>query len=937
MGESGGGAGPEGAVATAGGGGGGGGGGDAAARIAARFASLGFERLTEIQKKAVPLVLARRSSLFVAPTGSGKTESSVVPIFSMLRGAKRPGKIKVLYITPLRALNRDVFRRITGYAHDEGLEVAIRHGDTSQRDRRRMAENPPDVLITTPETLVILLTQKKYLDALSELEWVVIDEVHELLPSERGAQLTLSLERLQLASAVRFTRIGLSATVGNPGDAARFVAGSRGRFAVAKDTSVREYDVEIQYVDGTVTDVVDAIASHVSGLGLDSPVLLFTNTRGEAEFLAAALRDRSSVRIELHHGSLSREVREETEESLRDGRPGIVVCTSSLELGLDIGSVELVMHYGSPRQVSKLVQRIGRSRHHRGSSAKGVIITNNADDEIEARAIMERIRGGEIEEQKIHSGSLDVLAHHMVGLTLQLGEVAVDECYGMVGGAFSFRDLPREELVAVLDLLDSSGLVLFDRKGMTFRKRGRTIPYHFQNLSTIPDILKFRVFDSVGKRAIGSLDQRFVGDYGEQGNVFVLKGSHWRVVSTDEKSFVVNVEPVRGSGVTVPYWEGENIPVDYATARGVGVLRTRAAAGDLDGVSGGVIAGLRHDGLRCIPDERTLVAESARTDGSVVIHSCMGTRINATLTALLSAMLSAVMGYRVDGRSDAYRIALTSTGRITERILGEVLRDEYDLAGVVSASLTGTHNVNWRTWCVAKKFGVVGRDSVYERKTARFLYERYAGTPLVRESLRELFHDKYDLGGTEAVLRRIRGGDVAVVWRDVDGFSRLAEPILDHTTKYYSNPSSMDKGIMDMVKERLHKTKHRLVCVRCGRWERSVETGQVDFALVCPQCRARQITATYYTDYELPALVRKKRGGGRLTGDEKHRLDRAWKVSSLVESFGRTALLVMSGYGVGADTAARILRDMVEGDEENLYRQIYEAERQYVMTRGFWD
>ncbi len=896
-----------------------------------KFSTLGFDRLTEIQQKAIPLILNRKHSLLIAPTGSGKTESSVIPIFSLLRQSKKPGRIKALYITPLRALNRDVFRRITRYAHNENLTIEIRHGDTSQKIRRKISDSPPDVLITTPETLVILLTQKKYLDALSEIEWVIVDEVHELLPSERGTQLALSLERLQRNSQIQFTRIGLSATVGNPSDAAQFIAGTGRSFAIAKDTSVRKYDVDVQYVDGTVTDVADSIIDYVASQGLDSPVLLFTNTRGEAEFLASVLKEKSSIGIELHHGSLSKEVREETEESLRSGSPGIVVCTSSLELGLDIGSVELVIHYGSPRQVSKLIQRIGRSRHNRRSSAKGLIITNNADDELEAKAILRRIQEGTIEEQKIHSGSLDVLAHHMVGLTLQLGEVSVERGYEIASQSFPFRDLPLEEFISVLDLLDSSYLIFFDRKTMSFWKKGRTFRYYFENLSTIPDILKFRVFDAIGKKTIGTLDQRFVGDYGDPGNVFVLKGSHWRIISVDERSLIVNVEPVRGAGVTVPYWEGESIPVDFSTARKVGLFRAKASAGELD-VASRVISEL---GLRPVPDETTIVIESVRTDGSIVLHSCLGTRINSTLATLLSSMLSAVLGYQVDGRSDAYRIALTSRGRISEKILGEVLHDQYNLDEVVSASLSGTHNVNWRTWCVAKKFGIVSRDSVYERKSARFLYERYVNTPLVKESLRELFHDKYDLDGTGKILEQIRCNQIKTVWNDLDGFSKLAEPILDHTAKYYSNPSTVDKGIMDMVKARLLKTKHRLVCVRCGRWERSVETDEVNSILACPRCKARQITATYYSDYDLPGIVRKKHDGKKLTPDEEHKFARAWKVSSLIENFGKTALIVLSGYGVGADTAARILRNMV--DDEVLYKQIYESERQYVMTRGFWD
>ncbi|MGY5148995.1 MAG: DEAD/DEAH box helicase [Candidatus Nitrosopumilus sp. bin_68KS] len=895
------------------------------------FKKFGFPKLTEIQKQASPFILQKKDCLVIAPTGSGKTECAVIPIFSIMKKSKKQGKIKALYITPLRALNRDVFRRITNYAQQNKLSIEIRHGDTTQKDRKKINENPPDILITTPETLVILLTQIKMLNALSDLEWIIIDEVHELLSSERGSQLSLSIERLEFNSKYPLTKIGLSATVGNFEEAGKFVVGTKRKCEIIRDTSVRKYDVEIKFVQGTISDVAEKIIDYVLELKLDSPVLLFTNTRGEAEFLASILKDKSSIPIELHHGSLSKEVREETESSLRKGRRGIVVCTSSLELGLDIGSIELVIHYGSPRQVSKFVQRIGRSRHNRDASAKGLIITNNPDDEFEAQAILDRIQEGSIEEQKIHDGSLDVLAHHLVGLAMQSGEISVDQAFDLVTRAYPFRNLQVKDLIDVLDLLDSNYLIFFDRTKMTFWKKGRSFKYYFENLSTIPDILKFKVFDSVGKKIIGSLDQRFVGDFGDSGNIFVLKGSQWRILNVDEKSFTVNVEPFRGGGITVPYWEGESIPIDYKTARKVGKFRSKVKNGSLV-LNNKLIEQLNFD---VIPDENNIVIESNRSHGSIVIHSCFGTKINSTISTLLSSFLSSLLGSVVDSRSDGYRIVLSSRSRISEKLFIEVIKDDYDLHSIISASLTGTHNINWRTWCIAKKFGIVGRGAIYERKSARFLYERYYKTALVREALRELFHDKYDLINSDIILKKIREDQIHIKWLEVDQFSKLAEPILEHTTKYYSSPANLDKGILDLVKARLQKTKHRLICARCGKWERLVETNEVKNILICPYCKGRQITATYHSDYDLPKIIRKKHEGKKLSIEEKHKFDRAWKVSSLVENFGKIAITVMSGYGVGADTAARILRNMV--DEEHLFKQIYEAERQYVVTRGFWD
>ena len=896
-----------------------------------KFRSFGFEQLTNIQKKAIPVIYQKKNSLIIAPTGSGKTECSVIPIFSHAKKTKEQGKIKVLYITPLRALNRDVFRRIIKYAEQDCLTIQIRHGDTSQTVRKKISDSPPDILITTPETLVILLTQKKMLTALSELEWVIIDEVHELLASERGSQLSLSLERLQLNSNQKIIRNGLSATIGNTDDAAKFLVGTNRSCEIIQDQTIRNYQVEVKFVGGSISEVADSIIQYVEKLNLDSPILLFTNTRGESEFLASILREKTSMNIELHHGSLSKQVREETESVLRSGANGIVVCTSSLELGLDIGSVELVIHYGSPRQVSKLVQRIGRSRHSRNSSARGLVISNSGDDEFEATAILDRIKNGSIEEQKINEKSLDVLAHHLVGLSLQIGEVTVDFAYKIIKQAYPFRNLTLDEFCSVLEILDSIYILFFDKEKMKFWKKRNAFRYYYENLSTIPDILKFKVFDSVGKKIIGSLDQRFVGDFGEPGNIFVLRGMQWIILNVDEKLLQINVEPVTGGGKKVPYWEGENIPVDFDTAQKVGLLRTKVKQGSLSMINK-IISELDYN---VIPDEKTIIVESLRTEGTLVIHACFGSRINSTLATILSSFLSSTLGYIVESRSDAYRIVLTSNARIRKKIFVETLTEKFNLYDIISVSLTGTHNVNWRTWCVAKKFGIVSRGSIYDRKSGHFLYERYQNTPIVRESLRELFHDKFDLTGTEGIITRIRNSEIQIEWIDVDKFSKLAEPLLDHTTKYYSSPASVDKAVLDLVKKRLFKTRHRLVCARCGKWQLAIITKEAKENLICKYCKSRQITTTFYSDYDLTKIIQKKHKGKKLSSEENHKFKRAWKVASLIQTFGKNAIIVLSGYGIGADTAARILRNFI--DEEIMYKQIYEAERQYVMTRGFWD
>jgi ATP-dependent Lhr-like helicase len=850
-----------------------------------------------------------------------------------ITSGSRKGKIRVVYVTPLRALNNDVLRRILKYAQDDDLRVEIRHGDTNTKTRKRIANDPPEILITTPESLGVILANQKMLFALQGLEWVIIDEVHELISTERGAHLSLSLERLHSVSLKAITRIGLSATLSSLNETSKFVTGPKRNCAILVDNSIRKYDIDIKFVDGSLNEVATFIKHYIKANNIAGSVLLFTNTRDEAEYLGAILKNRDETTVEVHHGSLSRDMREETENKLRCGLAGIVVCTSSLELGLDIGSVELVVHYGSPRQVSKLIQRIGRSRHRQFRSAKGLIVTNNSDEEIEALAITGRMKRRSIEEQVIHREPLDVLAHHLVGLSMQENNpIKLESAFEILGKAYPFSTLNYQDMIGVVELLHGQGIVRYDQASQSYRRTIRAYKYYFENLSMIPEVLKFEVVDMINNRRIGSLDQEFVGDYGERGNVFVLKGSQWRIISVDEVKMRVNVEPLHGAAINVPYWNGELIPVDYETAREVGIIRNQAAKNMLRLSSNVIDQTLKV--LYPIPDSYNVVVESSISKNTLVIHSTFGTKVNNTIASLMSTILSSQLGYVVETRADSYRIVLTSSARIGKGLVEAFFTDSFDLEAVLIASMTGTHNINRKVWTVSKRFGIVNKDVIYDKRIARLIYDRYSKTPVSKESIRELIHDKYDMNRTQDIFEMFKKKIINLHWKEINEFSALAKPILEHFTKFSANPLSIEKGIIELIKERLDKTKHRLICVRCGRWDRIVQTKDASERLSCPLCHSRLVTSTSGFDNELDKIIIKKLAGEQLSADENHKFSRAWKVASLINNFGRRALIVLAGYGIGADTAARILRNYDE--ESELYRAIYEAERQYVMTRGFW-
>ena len=910
-------------------------------QILESFRQEGFQNLTKIQKISYPVISRKQNCLLVAPTGSGKTEASLIPILSLLDSERarniefvQDNAIFVLYITPLRALNNDVHRRIIDYAKRRNLDAQIRHGDTSRIAKQKMVKKQPHILITTPESLGIILTQEKFKAFLKHLRWVVIDEVHELIGNERGTHLTVSLERLQNLSSHDLVRIGLSATIGNLKDAANLISGTDRKCSILVDNTIRNYDIDVKYLKGSISNAAKFVFDYLKDNKITGSVLLFTNTRDEAEYIGTTIRNQNKIPIEVHHGSLSRETREETEKKLRQGLEGIVVCTSSLELGLDIGSVELVIHYGSSKQVSKLVQRIGRSRHANYKSAKGLIIANSGDDELECLSIINRMKNRSIEIQNTHKNSLDVIAHHLVGFVMSTSEPKnLGEVYQIITKAYPFRELAFSDLEQCAVLLDSFRIIKYDPENQTYARRIKSYKYYFENISTIPNIVKFEVIDVIRKKRIGTLDQQFIGEFGERGNVFILKGTQWRIVSVDENKLQVNVEQVFGSPINIPHWVGEMIPVDYETAAQVGELRNKALVDNSLKLESDIKSTLQK--LPFVPDSRNIVIENVLSKNALVIHSTFGTKINNTLSSLFSTFLASYVGHFVETKSDPYRILLSSSVRLSKGNIEKILYDEYDVETILITSLTNTYNLNWRVWTVSKRFGLVDKNAIYDKRMARFIYDRYSKTPISKESLRELIHDKFDVQSTQEILRKIRNKEISIHWLDLTSFSPLANSIIEHHTKSSSSPLSIERGVLELIKERLEKTKHRLICIRCGKWERLVETREIVDSISCKKCGSKLITTTFSSDYELSKIILNKLKGSEINSEQNHKFERAWKTASLINNFGKMAITVLSGYGIGVETAARILRNYV--DDENLYKNIYDAERQYVTNRGFWN
>ncbi len=336
---------------------------------------VGLEEPSDIQNIAIPSILQGKSVLIIAPTGTGKTLASILPVFNMFmeqRSEHQMKGISILYVTPLRALNRDILRRVADIGKELDIKVEVRHGDTSTSTRAHQAKSPPDMLVTTPETLQAILPGRRMREHLREVRWVIVDEVHELATDERGIQLSVALERLHHLTGRDFQRIGLSATVGEENKVARFLVGTNRQVEVIKSQQLRRIEIQVDYVQPTAQDSTDsaklglppttiARARKIAEIiGQKKSTLVFTNTREQAEAVGAQLHALASdLPVRVHHGSLSREIREEVERGFQDGSLKAVICTSSLELGMDIGAVDYIVQYMSPRMSTRLIQRIG--------------------------------------------------------------------------------------------------------------------------------------------------------------------------------------------------------------------------------------------------------------------------------------------------------------------------------------------------------------------------------------------------------------------------------------------------------------------------------------------------------------------------------------------------------------------------------------------------
>ncbi|AFZ74410.1 DEAD/DEAH box helicase [Natronobacterium gregoryi] len=923
----------------------------------------GFSRPTAPQRLAIPPLAAGQNTLVIAPTGSGKTETAMLPVLDdLVAGEGPPNGFGALYITPLRALNRDMRERLEWWGEYLDLAVDVRHGDTTDYQRSKQATDPPDVLVTTPETLQAMLTGERLRDALQDVSHVVIDEVHELAASKRGAQLSIALERLRDLGG-SFQRIGLSATVGDPEEVGNFLTGSRPceirEIDVGSnvDVTVREPEIteEDEELAGRLLTESDT-ASHVRLIrdlvAEHESTLIFVNTRQTAEALGSRFKE-LDLPIGVHHGSLSKEARIDVEDRFKAGELDGLLCTSSMELGIDVGSVDHVIQYQSPRQVTRLLQRIGRAGHRQDEVSNGTIVTTRPDDTFEAVAIARRARAGEVEPAAIHEGSLDVVANQIPGIVQSRGDTRLREAYETVSRAYPFRDLCEETFREVVSELDRNRIVWFDESEAQLETTGGTWQYVYSNLSMIPDEETYEVHDIASSGQIGTLDERFVVNFAEPGEIFVQRGEMWRISEIDDEEARVKVSPIENPGGEVPSWIGQEIPVPTAVAQEVGEIRAVAqpqlqTGADATAVGRELASRYPADKYTlaeaCEQLERQIESESPmptadrivleRQGRTIVVNAPYGHTANETLGRSLSALLGQRAGSSVGLETDPYRIELeVPTSIATSDVLAVLEETEPNhVETIVELGLKNSDALAFRLAQVSAKFGALKRwqGGSAGRLSNERLLAALEGTPMYEEAIREVFHEDLDIERASAVLEGIQSGEIELLTHR--GRTPVGQGGRGSGGKELLAPENADASVIETVRERIQNDRVILLCTHCNDWKVTTKVKRVRDQPECPDCGSTRIASLNPWADEVVQAVR----AAEKDDEQEKMTERAYRAASLVQSHGKQAVIAMAARGVGPHNAAQIINKLRE-DESEFYRDILSKEREYARTQSFWD
>ena len=846
-----------------------------------------YGSFTEPQKCAIPLIKKGFNVLVSSPTGSGKTLAAFLGIIDELYSLAEENKLKdtiyAVYVAPLRALNNDMRRNltqpleeITRLAEEQGIElpeirVAVRTSDTSPTEKQRMTRSPPHILITTPESLAIALTAPKFRKNLVTTRWVIVDEIHEIASSKRGSHLSISLERLEHLVGRPTQRIGLSATIAPLEEVALFLVGYRdtgeprdclivdARFV--KPTDIRVVSPVVDLVHEPAEKINEAIYRLLTNLiEQHRTTLVFTNTRSATERvvykLKKYLKDRGIAdldEIEAHHSSLSRSLRLSVEERLKKGELKAVVSSTSLELGIDIGYIDLVVLLSSPKSVSRMLQRIGRAGHHIREVSKGRIIVVDRDDLVECTVLAKAGLERKIDKVHIPRNPLDVLAQQLVGMAVEQ-KWKIEEAYKLIKRTYTYHSLPYDEFLNVLRYLAGrygleehriyAKIWLDEEEGMFGRRRGSRMIYYLNN-GTIPDEVKVRVF-TIDRKYVGDLEEPFVQILAP-GDIFVLGGRTYEFIRAE--GMRVFVKKVEGQRPTVPSWFSEMLPLSFDSALLVGKFRREVAnmikAGierekaietisreyNLDTHSANMVYQyileqyLFTNGI--VPSDKLVMVEIfhdvENRETSLIFHTLFGRRVNDALSRAYGYILAKNerTNVRITITDNAFMLTIPGIRTINE--LEEIVYSitPSNIVDILKNVLKNTEllkrrfrHCSERGLMILRRYRERTRDPHTLQINAEVLLrtiEEIPEFPILKETYREILEDYMDIENAKKVIEWIQSGEINV---QAFGPTTIPSPFSHHiVVRGYSDIVLMEdrkalllrlhEKVMELLKEKL--------------------------------------------------------------------------------------------------------------------------------------
>jgi ATP-dependent helicase Lhr and Lhr-like helicase len=826
-----------------------------------RWLERAFEAPTPAQEQAWPAIQAGRHTLIAAPTGSGKTLAAfLAAIDHLVREALEHGGLRdetyIVYVSPLKALSNDIRRNLEAplagirdelrllELPDVEIRTAVRSGDTPQHERQSMRRRPPHIVVTTPESLYILLGSESGRAMLASVRSVIVDEIHAMVGGKRGLHLALSLERLEAVAGRRLTRIGLSATQRPIEEVARFLVGTRqlrpdgeADCAIVDIGHVRRRDLQLEVpaapleavMSGDVwTQVYDRLAQLA---GEHRTTLVFVNTRRHAERVARHLSERmGETLVAAHHGSMAKELRLAAESRLKRGELKALVATASLELGIDIGDVDLVCQLGSPRSIAALLQRVGRSGHSLGGTPKGRLFPLSRDDLIECAALLDCVRRAELDRLRIPAKPLDVLAQQIVA-EVAAREWDSDQLFALLQRAYPYRDLQRAELDDVIRMLADGfttrrgrrgALIHYDAVNRKVRGRRGARLTALTSGGTIPDTADYTVLLEPQSQPVGTINEDFAVE-SLQGDVFQLGNTSYRILRVEQGT--VRVEDAHGQPPSIPFWLGEAPGRSDELSQGVSRLR-----GEVESrLDGGLEAAVRwleaevgiagpaavqaashlaaaHAALGTLPTRQKIVLERFFDEAGgmqLVIHSPFGSRVNRAWGLALRKRFCRSFNFELQAAAteDAIVLSLTTAHSFELEEVSRYLHSNTVRPLLVQALCAAPmFPARWR-WSAAIALALprfrggrkvpapLARMAAEDLLAAVFpdqvaCAENLTGEleipdhPLVRQAIRDCLEEAMDIDGFEALLRGLESGAVTVVARDVTEPSPLALEVL---------------------------------------------------------------------------------------------------------------------------------------------------------------